>query len=39
MVSKYWFELFSFFGFLPFILSADPVSFARFLRKRISSMN
>ena len=25
------------FGFLLFILSADPVSFARFLRKRISS--
>ena len=25
------------FGFLLFILTADPVSFARFLRKRISS--
>ena len=25
------------FGFLLFIVSADPVSFARFLRKRISS--
>ena len=27
------------FGFLLFILTADPVSFARFLRKRISSIN
>ena len=26
------------FGFLLFILTADPVSFARFLRKRISSI-
>ena len=26
------------FGFLLFILTADPVSFARFLRKRISSL-
>ena len=26
-------------GFLLFILTADPVSFARFLRKRISSIN
>ena len=26
------------FGFLLFILTADPFSFARFLRKRISSM-
>ena len=25
------------FGFLLFILTADPISFARFLRKRISS--
>ena len=25
------------FGFLLFILTADPVSFERFLRKRISS--
>ena len=25
------------FGFLLYILTADPVSFARFLRKRISS--
>ena len=25
------------FGFLLFILTADPVSFARFVRKRISS--
>ena len=27
------------FGFLLFILTADPFSFARFLRKRISSLN
>ena len=27
------------FGFLLFILTADPVSFARFLRKHISSIN
>ena len=27
------------FGFLLFILTADPFSFARFLRKRISSDN
>ena len=42
MVSMYSFELFLFFFFLDFflfILTADPVSFARFLRKRISSMN
>ena len=26
------------FGFLLFILTADPFSFARFLRKRISSL-
>ena len=26
-------------GFLLFILAADPVSFARFLRKRISSLS
>ena len=27
------------FGFLLFILTADPVSFTRFLRKRISSLS
>ena len=31
------FIVFSHFGFLLFILTADPFSFARFLRKRISS--
>ena len=39
-VVTYIFFLSSFFlpfGFLLFILTADPVSFARFLRKRISS--
>ena len=41
MVSMYSFELFLFFflDFFLFILTADPVSLARFLRKRISSMN
>ena len=32
------FIFFLLFGFLLFILTADPVSFARFLRKRISSI-
>ena len=33
----FFFHRFLPFGFLLFILTADPVSFARFLRKRISS--
>ena len=34
----FFFIVFLRFGFLLFILTADPVSFARFLRKRISSI-
>ena len=39
-VSDFFFVCFTFlpFGFLLFILTAYPVSFARFLRKRISSL-
>ena len=36
--SFFFFIVFLPFGFLLFILTADPVSFARFLRKRISSI-
>ena len=38
--SSFFFVCFTFlpFGFLLFILTAYPVSFARFLRKRISSL-
>ena len=35
----FFFHLFFTLWLLLFILTADPVSFARFLRKRISSLN